>query len=99
MARHKRLVKEPLPGVLAVAGASVHAFLKTQNDWRPFSFRTSAWIARRKGKLSFWRDAGRGLPACRAASILSKTAGARARTFVEVRKFDQRLNRMACIDG
>jgi hypothetical protein len=46
-------------------------------------------------ELSVWWNVGRGLSACRTASILSKTAGARDETFV----FLQRLNRMACIDG
>jgi hypothetical protein len=52
-------------------------------------------LLERMRKPSFWRKACRGLPACRAASILSETAGARG----ETSGFLQRLNRMACIDG
>jgi hypothetical protein len=45
-------------------------------------FRTSAWIARKEGKTVVLEDVSRGPSACRMASILSKTAGARGETKV-----------------
>src|SRR5882724_1165168 len=63
------------------AGTSVRAFRKpdTIGD---HSFPIHPYgLLERKGTRRVGRNAGRGLSACRMASILSKTAGARGETF------------------
>jgi hypothetical protein len=79
LASHKRLVKEPFPGVLAVAGRSVLAFRKpdTTGD---HSFQDIRMDCSKGGELVALGNMSRGLSACRMASILSKTAGARVET-------------------
>jgi hypothetical protein len=79
LASPKRLVKEPFPGVLAVAGTSVLAFRKpdTIGD---HSFQDIRMDCSKGRKTVVLEGCGRGLPACRMASILSKTAGARGET-------------------
>jgi hypothetical protein len=61
LASRARLVKEPLPGVLAVAGRSVLAFREpdTVGDYS-FLGRPS-WIARKEGNPSLWWNEGRGV--------------------------------------
>src|SRR5260370_15984335 len=73
--------KQPPPNVLAVAGASVFAFRKPDTTGEPFLLRTSAWVAQKDTEnLVVLVECGRGLPACRTASVLSETAGARDET-------------------
>jgi D-isomer specific 2-hydroxyacid dehydrogenase-like protein len=63
------------------AGTSVRAFRKpdTLGD-HSFPIHPHG-LLERKGTRRVGRNAGRGLPACRMTSILSKTAGARGETF------------------
>jgi hypothetical protein len=79
LASRKRLVKERFPGVLAVAGTSVLAFRKpdTIGD---HSFQDIRMDCSKGRKTVVSEGCGRGLPACRMALILSKTAGARGET-------------------
>src|SRR6186713_3275408 len=81
LASRTRLGKQPLPGVLAVAGTSVLAFRKpdTVGD---HSFQDIRMDCSKGRKTHRSVDCGRGLSACRAASILSETAGAREETQV-----------------
>jgi hypothetical protein len=76
LASRTRLGKQRLPGVLAVAGTSVLAFRKpdTVGD---HSFQDIRMDCSKGRKLIASVDCGRGLSACRMASILSETAGAR----------------------
>src|SRR3954454_1623761 len=80
-ASRERVVKQRLPGVLAVAGTSVLAFRKpdTVGD---HSFQDIRMDCSKGRKLIASVDCGRGLSACRTASILSETAGARKETQV-----------------
>jgi hypothetical protein len=80
LASRKRLVKEPLPDVLAVAGTSVLAFRKpdTIGD---HSFQDIRMDCSKGRKPVVLVESGRGPSAFgRVASILSKTAGARGET-------------------
>src|SRR6476619_7211071 len=79
LASRERLGKEPLPGVLAVAGMSVLAFRKpdTVGD---HSFQDIRMDCSKGRKFRRSVDCGRGPSACRMASILSETAGARVET-------------------
>jgi hypothetical protein len=81
LASLERLVKEPLPGVLAVAGMSVLAFTKpdTTGD---HSFQDIRLDCSKGRKAVASVKTSRGLSACRTASILSKTAGASDETQV-----------------
>jgi hypothetical protein len=81
LASRTRLGKQPLPGVLAVAGTFVLAFRKpdTVGD---HSFQDVRMDCSKGRKLIASVDCSRGLSACRMASILSKTAGAREETQV-----------------
>jgi len=81
LASRKRFVKEPLPGVLAVAGTSVLAFQKP-DLLGDNSFQDIRLDCSKGRKPVARRDASRGLSARRTASILSKTAGARDETQV-----------------
>ena len=76
LASRKRVVRQSLPDVLAVAGTSVLAFRKpdTVGDHSFQDIRMDCSKGRENPSL--WKDVGRGLSACRTASILSKTAGA-----------------------
>jgi hypothetical protein len=82
LASRKRRVKGSFPGVLAVAGTSVRAFRKpdTIGDHSFQDIRMDCSKGRENPSL--WRDVSRGPSACRMASILSKTAGARDETQV-----------------
>jgi hypothetical protein len=75
LASGKRLVKYPVPGVLAVAGTSVLASRKPDSIG-DHSFQDIRMDCSKGTKGRRWGGASRGLSACRRASILSKTAGA-----------------------
>jgi hypothetical protein len=79
LASRIRLGKEPLPGVLAVAGTSVLAFRKPDavGDHSFQDIRVDCSKGRKTFRFGGLRQ---GLPACRIASILSETAGAREET-------------------
>jgi hypothetical protein len=93
LAKRARPDKQWLPGVLAIAGTSVRAFRKpdTVGD---HSFQDIRLDCSKGRKPHRFVECGRGPSACRMASILSETAGAREETQVL-----QRLNFTACIDG
>src|SRR5207244_3350461 len=73
LASGARLDKQRLPGVLAVAGTFVRAFRKpdTAGD---HSFQDIRMDCSKGRKTHRSVDCGRGLSACRMASILSETA-------------------------
>jgi hypothetical protein len=79
LASRKRLVKQSFPGVLAVAGTSVLAFRKpiALGDHSFQDIRVDCSKGRKPVALE---ECEQGPPACRVASILSKTAGARGET-------------------
>jgi hypothetical protein len=80
LASRERLVKQPVPDVLAVAGTSVLAFRKpdTIGDHSFQDIRMDCSKGRKPVGLVEW---GRGPSVLsRVASILSKTAGARGKT-------------------
>jgi hypothetical protein len=81
LASRKRLVKQSFPDVLAVAGRSVLAFRKpiTLGD---HSFQDIRMDCSKGRKPVAVEEYEQGPPACRVASILSKTAGARGETKV-----------------
>ena len=75
LASRARLGKERLPGVLAVAGTSVLAFRKPDMVG-DHSFQDIRMDCSKGRKLIVRLECGRGRPACRINSILSKTVGA-----------------------
>jgi hypothetical protein len=79
LASRKRVVKQSFPGVLAVAGTSVHAFRKptTIGD---HSFQVIRMDCSKGRKPVALVECGQGSVGLPAASILSKTAGARDKT-------------------
>jgi hypothetical protein len=79
LASLQRLVKQPLPGVLAVAGTSVLAFRKPIS-LGDHSFQDIRMDCSKGTKPVALVEYEQGPPACRVASILSKTAGAHGET-------------------
>jgi hypothetical protein len=79
LASRERLAKHRLPGVLAVAGTSVLAFRKpvALGDHSFQDIRMDCSKGRKPVALEEYEQ---GPPACRVASILSKTAGAGGET-------------------
>src|SRR6476469_4732009 len=98
LARPERLGKERLPGVLAVAGTSVLAFRKpnTVGDHSFQDIRMDCSKGSKTHRRNRMRQGFSGLP-----DRLDPVQDCRrpTRNLVLKRKFLQRLNFMACIDG